>query len=1128
VLHPAISVNKTVGTETGLCASHDAIGVTANAQVVYCYRVTNVGDVALTTHVLTDTRLGRILSGSHHLAPGASWFITRASVLTRTTVNTAVWVASAGDHVATATDSAMVAVIVPAVQINQIIPNPSWFLEDVLFDGSGTPTTTTSLLEEYEWTRIPASATCGDYPTPTLLGTAARIRDNTIPVGTHRICLRGKTYNDVWSGYVMTTTTVRPDRWAFSDIAVGPKSVSFWKDPSAQDDPVYNPDVGDTVYVKVEVHNISIHDTPDEVTVTFYTGTITASLYVPITGTLIGTNTIASIAAQTSQFVTIPWTITGKVGYRPFAVDVGYTENISYFAHHPLPPYTEPYSETDYTNNRVIGAIPVGHVTGTYGISVTAGVLPIHQPKLYAGYPAYVSGSANYAWDVLLATMGATTTIRVSDWSGVAVACWKTYRTWTTSPLGDYRVTIPLPYKPGVYQARVAVDDGNLSGAQVVTFTVSEPPKPLPDLYIERFSVLLSGPNTYVRTWDDYTFQRVYHRSRLFGIQSQPITITARVHNGGNLAVPGSFAVSFYDGTPGDGGTRIGTEIINGLAAGAAKRIEHVWTPARTGIHVIQAVVDEANQIDESNETNNYDDYYYTYQACFNDVASRRCHDAAHRDIIEVRAANPDLRALGLNYAEPDLGDVITMTVDIHNIGHRDIITSGGVFTFTVYDGYPNVGVASTRMLTAPGELGPTRAVSLYRGTHRTYDVVWNTGYTGTVPGLHHICVEVDTGAEIAEEIEENNVNCWDLYVFPNEADLEPYELTYSNNCPLPNETITITAHFMNMGAQVFTPTEVVTFYHTSITPTHVTATATISGPIAGHRGTGTTITQVMAPGSHGTTYIFVEYIKTNGSYNLGPHRYARRLNICKMPPPNLRILSGDIHVNPRSPTSDEPVSVAVDVANVSQSSIATATDFIVEFHTSGPTAGYHELGQPRTVASLGPGMITTVLASTPFAMADKFYAVQASAWPRVEQGDEYYGDNETTTSIVQGNAKMLALTATVGITSGVCTSTDAITVNAGTPVFYCYQMTNQGEVHLSVHDVYDDKFGNVLSGYAYDLSQGETFTWVQQVNLARTTASTATWVASTDPYTFIGTDTTKVNVKHWIYLPVVRKASGN
>jgi hypothetical protein len=75
---------------------------------------------------------------------------------------------------------------------------------------------------------------------------------------------------------------------------------------------------------------------------------------------------------------------------------------------------------------------------------------------------------------------------------------------------------------------------------------------------------------------------------------------------------------------------------------------------------------------------------------------------------------------------------------------------------------------------------------------------------------------------------------------------------------------------------------------------------------------------------------------------------------------------------------------------------------------------------------------------------------------------------------------------------------------------------------------VYDDKFGNVLSGYAYDLSQGETFTWVQQVNLARTTASTATWVASTDPYTFIGTDTTKVNVKHWIYLPVVRKASGN
>jgi len=218
-------------------------------------------------------------------------------------------------------------------------------------------------------------------------------------------------------------------------------------------------------------------------------------------------------------------------------------------------------------------------------------------------------------------------------------------------------------------------------------------------------------------------------------------------------------------------------------------------------------------------------------------------------------------------------------------------------------------------------------------------------------------------------------------------------------------------------------------------------------------------------------------------------------------------------------------VHVTVDIANVSQSAIATATDFIVNFHTSGPLAGYQALGQPRTVASLGPGMITTVLASAPFTMADKFYAVQASAWPRVEQGDEDYSDNEATTSVLRAGVKMLVLTATIGITPGVCASTDVIVGRVGTPVFYCYQMTNQGDVHLNIHDLFDDRLGDVLSGYAYDLSQGETFTWIESAILTRTAVSTVTWIASNAPYTFIVTDAVEV---HLVYLPLVLKASGN
>jgi hypothetical protein len=212
----------------------------------------------------------------------------------------------------------------------------------------------------------------------------------------------------------------------------------------------------------------------------------------------------------------------------------------------------------------------------------------------------------------------------------------------------------------------------------------------------------------------------------------------------------------------------------------------------------------------------------------------------------------------------------------------------------------------------------------------------------------------------------------------------------------------------------------------------------------------------------------------------------------------------------------------------VSHSPVATATDFVVEFHTSGPAVGYHELGQPQTIASLGPGMTTIVPVSAPlaFTMADKFYAIQVSAWPRIQQGDEDYGDNEATTSIVGKGVVVLKLTGTVGTEPGVCAATDVVTVDAGEPVFYCYRMTNQSEVHLSIHDLSDDKLGDVLSGYAYDLSPGETFTWIEPAILVETTRSTATWAASNAPYVFTATDVTTVNVRDEIYLPLILKGS--
>jgi hypothetical protein len=86
--------------------------------------------------------------------------------------------------------------------------------------------------------------------------------------------------------------------------------------------------------------------------------------------------------------------------------------------------------------------------------------------------------------------------------------------------------------------------------------------------------------------------------------------------------------------------------------------------------------------------------------------------------------------------------------------------------------------------------------------------------------------------------------------------------------------------------------------------------------------------------------------------------------------------------------------------------------------------------------------------------------------------------------------------------------------------------MTNQSSVHLNIHDLSDAKLGDVVSGYTYDLSPGETFVWIEPAVLTQTIHSTATWTASTDPYAFTAMDVATVNVRRLIYLPLVLKGS--
>ena len=123
---PAISLSKTVGTDSTACATTDDIAVPAGTEVTYCYEVTNTGTVALDYHDLEDSELGWILEGLQYtLVPGASAFVTETAVINVTTVNSATWTAYNADYMdlVMATDIATVTIALsdPAIVLAKTV-----------------------------------------------------------------------------------------------------------------------------------------------------------------------------------------------------------------------------------------------------------------------------------------------------------------------------------------------------------------------------------------------------------------------------------------------------------------------------------------------------------------------------------------------------------------------------------------------------------------------------------------------------------------------------------------------------------------------------------------------------------------------------------------------------------------------------------------------------------------------------------------------------------------------------------------------------------------------------------------------------------------------------------------------
>jgi hypothetical protein len=118
----ASTLTTTVGTTSGVCATTTSISVPAGTTVHYCYPVTNIGNVTLGTHDLTDSALGSIFSRtSYSLAPASSvdsvsLGFTIPAVITATTTTTGTWTAyNVGAASVQTTASATVTAIPQAV-----------------------------------------------------------------------------------------------------------------------------------------------------------------------------------------------------------------------------------------------------------------------------------------------------------------------------------------------------------------------------------------------------------------------------------------------------------------------------------------------------------------------------------------------------------------------------------------------------------------------------------------------------------------------------------------------------------------------------------------------------------------------------------------------------------------------------------------------------------------------------------------------------------------------------------------------------------------------------------------------------------------------------------------------------
>ena len=135
---------------------------------------------------------------------------------------------------------------------------------------------------------------------------------------------------------------------------------------------------------------------------------------------------------------------------------------------------------------------------------------------------------------------------------------------------------------------------------------------------------------------------------------------------------------------------------------------------------------------------------------------------------------------------------------------------------------------------------------------------------------------------------------------------------------------------------------------------------------------------------------------------------------------------------------------------------------------------------------------------------------VNVATWTATTTDTVAEGTDVVTVTVGQPS---IVLTKTVGLDPVSCASAGAITVTAGTQVFYCYLVQNTGPFTVTQHGLVDSELGQLLGpNFPLPLGPGDSVFLTAPAVITGTLRNVATWTADEGFTSASGVDAADVN----------------